>query len=457
MNNHLSSRDLTFPEMKAWLRRAVARAGTGHDDYSLKRVPDTAKKPWWHTAVLRFAQLLAPSQFMLGAALGTGMSFGRAVLAITIGLLILETITILMGVIGVRESLTTVMLARWTGFGRAGSFLVGITIAATSAGWFGFQDSFLAQGLARSVGGLPQWAWCLIGGAVVIAIAAAGFEAMTKTAGVAAILFLPLITYTVLHATSGHSFRHLVAAAPAGPAQGLGAGITVVVGGFIAGAVVTPDLARFNRRPADVIRQAALGITAGEYVSCIAGVLLARAAQTQGIVSIVVGASGVTGAIVIAVVVVLVNSGNLYGGSFAAVGTANAVRPERRLDRTRATVVAGVIGSVLAAVGIINVFVPLLKVLGTTVPPVAGIMIAEYFVVRTWRGPLDASREGGLPPDHSPGVVPAGLTVWAISAAVGLWVHVGIPALNSVLLAFLLYAAAGLGQKCRAGHRTSQA
>jgi hypothetical protein len=72
----------------------------------------------------------------------------------------------------------------------------------------------------------------------------------------------------------------------------------VVAGGFIVGAVLTPDMSRFSRSAADVVKQTAVGVTIGEYVTCLAGVLLARAAQTSDIVSIVVGTSGIAGAIV---------------------------------------------------------------------------------------------------------------------------------------------------------------
>jgi cytosine permease len=172
-------------------------------------------------------------------------------------------------------------------------------------------------------------------------------------------------------------------------------------------------------------------------------VLLARAAQTSDIVSIVVGASGVAGAIILAAAVVTVNSWNLYPASLATVNAVNALLPGRRLSRTAVAVVLGTAGSVLSAVGIIGKFVPFLTVIGVVVPPIAGIMIAEYFAAMTWRGRLDASRQRGELPDPPPRWVPACLVAWVISASAGYWVHIGIPAVNSVLLAFLLYAAAG--------------
>ena len=254
---------------------------------------------------------------------------------------------------------------------------------------------------------------------------------------------LVLVAYTAFRVLRGHPVSRLIASAPHGPLLSVGAGATVVAGGFIVGAVLTPDMTRFSRSATDVVKRTAAGVTIGEYGTCLTGVLLARAAQTSNIVSIVVVASGVAGAIIMAAAVVTVNSWNLYGASLATVNAVNALLPGRRLSRTTAVVVLGAAGSVLSAAGIIGKFVSFLTVLGVVVPPIAGIMIAEYFAVTTWRSRLDTSRQHGELPDPPPRWVPACLVAWAVSAAAGYWMHIGIPAMNSVLLAFLLYAAAG--------------
>ncbi|MGD0246500.1 MAG: cytosine permease [Streptosporangiaceae bacterium] len=398
---------------------------------------------WWFMAVQRFAQLSTPTQFLVGATLGVGMSFGQALLAVTLGCVILEVVAVLTGVIGMREGLSTTLLARWTGFGSGGSALVGLVVAVTSAGWFGVQDSFLGQSLAATVGGPPLWAWCLAGGALVTVIVLRGLALMSRVAFITVLGFLALIGYTAFRVLRGHPVSQLIASAPHGPPLSLGAGATVVAGGFIVGAILAPDMTRFNRSGKDVVKQTAVGVTIGEYVTCLTGVLLARAAQTSDIISIVVGASGIAGAIIIAAAVVTANSWNLYPASLATVNAVNALLPGGRLSRTAVTIVLGTAGSVLSAVGIIGKFVSFLTVIGVVVPPVAGIMIAEYFAVRTWRGRLDASRHLEELPDQPPRWIPACLFAWGISAAAGYWVHIGIPAMNSVLLAFLLYTAAG--------------
>jgi cytosine permease len=421
----------------------IGPAGIGRDDYSLGRVPGQARYSWRVMAVQRLAQLSTPTQLLIGATLGVGMSFGRAVLAITLGSVILEAVIIVTGMIGVREGLSTTLLARWTGFGSGGSALVGLVIGVTSAGWFGVQDSFFARSLASIVGGPPLWAWCLAGGALVTVIVVRGFALMSRVAFVTVPGFLLLVAYTVFRALHGHPVSQLVASAPHGPALTLGAGATVVAGGFIVGAILTPDMTRFNRSGKDVVKQTAVGVTIGEYVICLTGVLLARAAKTSQIVAIVVRASGVAGAIIIVTAVVTVNVWNLYPASLATVNAVDALLPGRRPSRTAVAIVMGTAGSILSAAGIINKFETFLTVIGVVVPPIAGIMIAEYFVVRTWRVRLDASRRRGELPDRPPRWVPASLVVWVVSAAGGYWVHIGVPAMNSVLLAFLLYTAAG--------------
>jgi cytosine permease len=116
----------------------------GTDDYALTRVPARARYSWVSVAVQRFGQISALSQFLLGATLGFGMTFWGAFWALTLGAVILELVAIVLGVIGMREGLTTSMLARWCGFGQAGSALIGLAIGISLVGWFGIQSAVSA-------------------------------------------------------------------------------------------------------------------------------------------------------------------------------------------------------------------------------------------------------------------------------------------------------------------------
>ncbi|HEX3790820.1 MAG TPA: cytosine permease [Pseudonocardiaceae bacterium] len=414
----------------------------GVDDYALTRVPESARYSWWSVAVQRFGQVSALSQFLLGATLGYGMGFWQAFLALTLGAVILEVVSIFVGVIGVKEGLSTSMLGRWTGFGKAGSALIGLAIGISLIGWFGIQSAVSAQGLAALVGGLPAWGWSLVFGLVVTAVVLRGFSSMAWTAFVTVPAFLILVGWSIVSELSRHHIGTLVAQPAPGPHLGLLAGTTVVAGGFIVGAIITPDMTRFNRTVGDVVKQTLLGITLGEYVIGLAGVLLAHAVRSADVTTIVTSSVGWVGILVVVAGTVKINDWNLYSSGLGLVNFVGTVFG-RKLNRGVATAVIGVIGSVLAAAGILTKFTEFLTVLGVAFPPIAGIMVAEYFIVRRWRGELDAARAADRLPRDAPMWVPATLLIWLAAGLVGQYVTVGLPSINSLVVAFVLYVVAG--------------
>lgn len=433
-------------------------SAVGVDDYALSRVPSGARYSWWSVAVQRFGQISALSQFLLGATLGFGMGFWQAFLALTLGAVILEVVAVFVGVIGVREGLSTSMLARWTGFGRAGSAVIGLAIGISLIGWFGIQSAVSAQGLASLVGVLPEWGWSLVFGLLVTAIVLWGFGSMAWTAYVTVPAFLILVGWSIISELSRHDVGALVASAPPGPQLTLLQGTTLVAGGFIVGAIVTPDMTRFNRSVADVVKQTLVGVTLGEYVIGMAGVLLAHAVGTSEITTIVTSSVGWVGILVIVAGTIKINDWNLYSSGLGLVNFVGTVLG-RKVHRGAATAVIGLLGSVLAAAGILDAFVDFLTVLGVVFPPIAGIMVAEYFVVRRWRGELEQARQRGAVPDSAPDWVPATLLIWLAAALVGRFVEVGLGSINSLVLAFVLYVVAGkLGWVRGVGsHRTAEA
>lgn len=414
-----------------------------HDDFALSRVTPEARKPWFGIAVQRFGQVSALSQFLLGATLGYGMTFGEAALAFLLGSLILEVIMCIVGLIGQREGLNTALLARWTGFGEIGASLVGLAIGISLIGWFGIQSAISAQSLdALMPGVLPTWTWSLLFGLAVTAIVAFGFLGMQWLANITVPLFLVLVGWSVVSELSRHDLGALLSSPAPGPHISVWAGTGIVAGGLIVGAIITGDMTRFNRSRADVVKQTVVGVTLGEFVIGLAGVLLAHAAKSGDIVAIVTSSVGLIGLIIVITGTLKINDWNLYSSTLGLVNFISTTFG-KNLHRVTTTIVLGVVGSVLAAAGILGQFTQFLIVLSVAFPPIAGIMVAEYFVVRRWRGELDESREQGVLPAAAPRIVPATIVIWLISSLVGYFVTWGIPSLISLFLSMVLYIAAG--------------
>jgi cytosine permease len=415
------------------------------DDYALRRVPADARYGWWSVALQQFGQLSDLITFSTGVILGAGLSFWGAFWALTLGSVVLELVAVFVGIAGVREGLSTSVLARWTGFGRYGSALLGLIISISLIGWFGIQNGIFAVGMNSLLPQLPIWLWSVLTGLVITVLVMYGFRSMRWIAFLAVPLFQIVIAYSVITEFAKVDLGALFSSGPLGEPMTIAAGATIVAGSYMAGATIMPDMTRFNRSPRDVVKQSIVSITLGQYVMGLIGVLLAYAVKGQDAVAILTTTVGVVGVITLVAAVVKINDWNLYSSSLGIVN-AIATLTGRKINRVWATLVIGIAGTALSAAGILERFTDFLIVLGVALPPIAGIVVAEYYLVRKWRGQLDDSRARGELPPTEPTLVPMTLVIWAAAAVFGWWsdkAAVGIGSLNSLLLAGVLYVVAG--------------
>ncbi|MGG1558579.1 cytosine permease [Geobacillus thermoleovorans] len=181
------------------------------DDFSLSRVPAEARLPMWEVLLVRIGALTALSQFMLGAALGYGMTFWQAFWATMLGSVVLEIVSLLMGIAGAREGLSTSLLARWTGFGKYGSSIIGAVISIGLIGWFGIQNAVFAKGLDEALNGALGFPLAAtLTGLFVTAIVIFGFKWLSWTAKIAVPGFLAVIGYGIYKVLRDHSLVELI-------------------------------------------------------------------------------------------------------------------------------------------------------------------------------------------------------------------------------------------------------
>ncbi|OIK14313.1 cytosine permease [Bacillus sp. MUM 13] len=409
------------------------------DDYSLSRVPKSARLPMWDIMLVRVGALATLSQFMLGAALGYGMTFWQAFWAMFFGSVILQGISFLIGYAGAREGLSTSLLSRWTGFGRYGSTIIGIVIAICTIGWFGVQNSVFANGLVKATGGkliLPVSA--AITGMGVTVLVIFGFKLLSMTAKIAVPAFLLVVGFGIYQVLSDYSVMSLLGTPPPGETLSLGVGATMVAGGFMIGAVITPDFSRFARNGKDVFWMTTIGTIVGEMGVGMVAVLMAHAAKTNDVVSIMLQTSGWLGAAVVVFSTIKINNLNLYSSSLGFTNIIDSLF-KVKVNRAIVTLVIGVIGTLLSIMGILDRFVGFLVLLGIMIPPIAGIMVVDYFVLKTYRKALDESREKGTLPAEPEKINPITLVAWAAGFGGGYFISVGIPSINSLLISGIVY------------------
>lgn len=411
------------------------------DDYPVSRVPMNVRLPFFNVALVHIGMLTALDQFMLGAVLGNSMTLTDAFFSIFIGSAIFGVVTVGLGYAGMREGLSGSLLARWCGFGRVGSVMIGLVIAVSLLGWFGVQNAVFAKALNFAMGDKLGFGWsAAISGAALTILVAFGFRALKLTAKIAVPLFILIVGYISVMTLTGHNIGELLSSSPSGEAISISAGATMVVGGCIVASLITPDMTRYSRKGNHVFWLTMMSIIVGEFIVNGLAILIARALNTADVVTIMSQTAGGVGLIVVIFSTLRINDINLYSST---LGIANAIEgiTGKKLSYMSITLVIGFIGTSLSVMGILDRFVDFLTLLGVLFPPIIGIMLVDYYILRTHRKVLDDSRREGKLPEMAttPFIGWAAIVASLVGAIVGFAIEWGVPSINSLIAASVMY------------------
>lgn len=408
------------------------------DDYPLSRVPESKRLSLLSVAIVHMGMLTALDQFMLGAVLGNSMTLAEAFTAITLASLLFGVLTFALGYAGMREGLPGSLLARWCGFGRHGSVLIGLLVAVSLLGWFGIQNAVFARSLSYALNGKLSFAEsAALSGTVLTLLVTFGFKALRFTARIAVPLFIALVGWIFWHAFHGQSGQNIPPVI-ASQAITISAAMTMVIGGAILASLMTPDLTRFSRHGKEVFAITLLTILAGEYGVNGVAILIARELQTSDIIAIITQTTSSLGLLAVVFSTLRINDLNLYSST---LGIANAIegvtgyKPRYQMI----TLLLGLLGTLCSVFGILDRFVDFLELLGVIFPPILGVMIVDYYVLKTDRQTLALSRTSDALPATSQLIGWPALIASVAGAATGLLVERGVPVLNSMLVACVIY------------------
>lgn len=411
------------------------------NDYASNRVPMQSRIGIIKVTLVRIGYLTSLGQFMLGATLGHSMTFRDAILATFFGSLILEFVSLGLGLAGMKEGLSTSILAKWCGFGKIGSAIIGLAIATSLLGWFGIQNSVLAEGIQYTFDYKINFTLTsALSGLCLTFLVAFGFRALSFTALISVPLFFIVIGYIFFILTKDFNIIDVFNKIPNGNRLTISEGATIVAGGCIAGTLTTPDISRYCRNTKDVILMSTISIIVGPFIVTGIAILIAHALNTADVVKIMTTSAGVIGLLTVILSAIKVNDVNLYSSS---LGIANTIEifTGKKFKYFQLTLIVGCIGTLLSMLGILTHFTNFLSLLGTIFPPITGVMLVDYYILRTSRKILDASRENGMLPNElsTPLIGWPAIMACILGAIVGIEVKVGIPSLNSILMASIVY------------------
>jgi len=404
------------------------------EDYSRHPVPEDKTVTGFHIAIMVIGVMITVPAFVLGAQLGASLGFSRAFTGIVLGAVLLSLIASLTGMVGVKTHLSTSMINRYT-FGKSGAVIINTILGITALGWFSVIIALFGE---AAMGGLNEmgldWDFprggMVFGSLLTTLIAIFGFKALDKMSLIVVpimMLFLILVLYLSI---KDGSLTAILSYEGSEQAFDLGATVSLIVGSYIVGTTIFPDMCRYVKSAPHVWIGSFLAFSVG-YIIVLSLVMIPsiKTGEPDLIKIISLMGLGVFGFAMLLFSTVTTVAFNLYTGSLAAAALF------QKVDKWKLVVILGIVSTIAATLGADQYFINWIIILSLAIPPIGGVYVVDWLVLK--RHDVNSEPPSGF---AWPALISclAGSGV-AYSTQIGMLQLTAVSAMDAMLTAMLVY------------------
>ena len=365
-------------------------------------IKESERQSWLSLAMIWTGSMICIPCLMIGGVIGTGLSLGEVVLAVLAGYGIVCIYMCLVGIESCDTGMPTVSMASSVLGKKGAQFIISLMLAIACVGWFGIQSAVCGESFSVMIAGItdfeiPSWISSILWGIVMLLTAVYGYNGLKILNFIAVPALVIVLVYSMILAFSSGGLETVMSFVPASRMPFISA-VSMVVASFALGGVISGDYSRYAKSRKDVVKSTVLGVFPSGMVMMLIGAILSIVTGQYDI-SLVLAAVGVPALGLVALVFATwtTNVTNAYSGGLAVSNLFNGGEDKFRIS----CAVAGLIGTVLAAVGLLSKFEFFLNILSALIPPIAGVMIASYWIVGKGRKENLVQKEGW----YLPGII----------------------------------------------------
>lgn len=374
-------------------------------DFPLSEAPRSARKGLLSISMVLFSFTFFTGTMFAGGKLGMAFNFVDMLWIAAIGNTLLALYAAALALIASRSGLNTVLMGRFC-FGEAGSRLSDFLLGFAELGWYAWGTATVAIVLVKMLDlaegfTLPLMVFFGMGFSITAIIGYKGLDVLSRVS--VPLMFVLLIVSMYIATQHVGGFSGLAAVIPE-QTMTVSAAITMVFGTFASGATQATNWTRLSRSGRIAVTASVVSFLLGNGLMIVAGAWCAMVYQQADIVEVMM----LQGLSFAAVIMLCLNLWTIQGPTIynVAAATCHMVRSERR--RTM-TLLAAAVGVLLAMGGMYEMLIPFLVLLGSVIPPIGGVIMADFWFRHRGKYPALASVQ--LPRYNL-----AGLTAYAVGA-----------------------------------------
>lgn len=404
-------------------------------DKGISQILPEEKRAWPGIAFIWIGTMICIPMLMVGGIFASALTVSSILLVTVVGFAVCCLLMIMGGIVGSDLGLNSTMTST-RAFGMTGAnFTMALVIFIAEAGWFAVQTATcaLAFNVLMEIFGVtfPFWLSCVIWGAVMCITAVYGVRWMTILNYIAVPLLLILCIYGAYHSIHVAGWGTISNTVTTN-AMALPAAVSTVIGLFALGATCNSDYTRYCRSRADVIKATVLGVLPAATIMIMVGAIMALGTGSYDVTNMFAGLGlPLLSMLVLVLATWTTNTGNAYMSGLAACKMFSIKDKHRPI----VTMIVGVIGIIMAIMGLADFLNTYISIIGAVVPPIMGIIIADYWVICKGNKNLWNPKKG---------INWIGIMAWVLGGGFALIETLGIltvfsSALDGVIIAFVAY------------------
>ena len=392
------------------LQKKLEEKGIEDKDRMLSPVPMSERRPTWKQILVWVGfGYVVTGLFVGGVLAGFGGQAGlppkMAFLSVVLGMGSLFLITSFLGIMAQDTGMSLAIISRYS-YGMKGANIPMIVMALLTLGWFASITGMIGDIWGSFIGnpsgiivfdpasfgyaGVPPitlevFLSCVFAGSLFTWAAYRGIEAIEAIAiPVAPIILIIALWVGIGMLNEGGGLSAFLAEASSKEGLGLGSGITVVIGSWIAGAMMGVDLFRFNKTKKAVFWGAAACFIFTNPLLNVVGYIGSISVGQFNYVEWMLGKSAflaIIGVLAWTASLWTTNNAELYCNSLYT-GPVLATF-DKIIERKKLVLAAGILGTIIGSLAFYQLFfADFIGVLGAGATPVVGPLLADYYFIK---------------------------------------------------------------------------
>jgi len=346
------------------------------------------RQSWTSIAMVWAGGMICVPCLMVGGVLASGgLSIGQIVISILIGYGLICAYMIFIGMQACDTGLPVSVMAEGA-LGKQGSrYIISTILTIACIGWFGIQSATCGSAFASMIAsmrgqeaasGSMVIVCTIVWGIIMLITACAGFKGLKWLNYIAVPLLVIVCIYGIAAAFTQSNGAAAIANYAPEQSAGMVFGISMTVASFALGGVISADYCRFAKNRGDVVKSSLVGVIPAGLFMLLTGAVMSIVTGQYDI-SAILASLGVpiVGLIALVLATWTTNVTNAYSGGLALSNLLGFDESKFKIT----TGIAGAVGTLLAAFGLLNAFQGFLSLMSGLIPPLAGVIIAHYWII----------------------------------------------------------------------------